>query len=189
MFFFFILFLMTLIPFFIFTLTVWRSRQRWQMSQLIMVWKYCMCTTRFLMRSVLFLTKQVLPQHPVKVVTTLHGTDITLVGRTRSYFPLTQLAINKSDGVTAVSQYLKKKTEETFGQGPKIKVIPKQYRFGKISICFVLKLFRGLSQIFLKTKKIITHVSNFRPVKRIEDVVRIFDGVQKVVSFTFGFGW
>jgi len=124
------------------------------------------------------LAKDMLPNHPVKVITTLHGTDITLVGQTRSYFPLTQLAINKSDGVSVVSDYLLKRTVSTFDIQRDIKVIPNAVdlqRFTKVTAESV-KQFR---QHYPSADKIITHISNFRPVKRIADVIKVFEKIQK----------
>src|SRR6266581_2818767 len=102
-----------------------------------------------------WLAKQMLKaERDLKLVTTLHGTDITLVGQDPSYFTITKFSIEQSDRVTAVSQYLP----------------------ARDASCR-----RALAP---PDHKILTHVSNFRPVKRVRDVVRIFAGVRKVLPAT-----
>ena len=107
-----------------------------------------------------------------RIVTTLHGTDITLLGQHPSFQSITQFSILKSDGLTAVSQYLKEETERNFGvNGERIRVIPnfvdtELYRRGR-SPCHRAKLAAA-------DEKIVMHVSNFRSVKRVEDVIEIF---------------
>lgn len=106
------------------------------------------------------------------VVTTLHGTDITLVGQDPSYQSITQFSIQRSDGLTAVSEYLRRETVEHFEvPASRIEVIPN----------FVdLTLYKRdahpchRSKISEKGESIVMHISNFRPVKRVEDVVRVF---------------
>lgn len=119
------------------------------------------------------------PGHPLKIVTTLHGTDITLVGQERSYFDITRFSIQKSDGITAVSNYLKRETVDRFrvpAEG--IEVIhnfvdPKLYRRGSHPC---------RKETFLRPDEmLVMHVSNFRTVKRIADVVRIFARIHKQV--------
>jgi len=110
-------------------------------------------------------------------VTTLHGTDITLVGADRSYLPVTRFAIEASDGVTSISQYLKDRTVVEFDVHNPIAVIPN----------FVnCDLYRRdpeaasrRQQVAKDSEKLLVHLSNFRPVKRITDVIEIFDRVQK----------
>lgn len=107
-----------------------------------------------------------------KTVTTLHGTDITLVGAERSYFPMTKFGIEVSDAVTSVSQHLKEETVSTFSPKKKIQVIPN----------FVDTVhFAPPAKRESHREKIILHVSNFRPVKRIEDIVRAFEIISKKV--------
>ena len=107
-----------------------------------------------------------------KVVTTLHGTDITLVGRDPSYFAVTRFSIGKSDGITAVSEYLKRETVERFNvPEERIQVIPnfvdlRQYR-RDLEPCH-------RSRFAAEHEKVVMHISNFRSVKRVSDVVRIF---------------
>jgi L-malate glycosyltransferase len=113
---------------------------------------------------------------PLKVVTTLHGTDITIVGQDRSYLPITRYGIEKSDAVTAVSRYLNEVTVSELSVRRPIHVIPN----------FVdSRLYRpdGASEyartLFAGGEALVMHVSNFRPVKRIADVLAIFDRVRR----------
>ncbi len=123
-----------------------------------------------------FLAKAMLHPHRLPVVTTLHGTDITLVGADRSYLPITRFSIEQSDGVTAVSHYLKQATLETFGVGSGIEVI---YNFVNCDV-FHPDPRRELRARFAQPEeKILIHLSNFRAVKRTDDVVEIFRRVQK----------
>ena len=112
-------------------------------------------------------------------VTTLHGTDITLVGLDRSYLPITRYSIAESDGVTAISDYLKKKTVEEFEITREIKVI---HNFVN---CDIYKPSRGSQELRREfandDERILVHLSNFRPVKRVCDVVEVFDRVLKKV--------
>ena len=112
-------------------------------------------------------------------ITTLHGTDITLLGKDKSFQPVIEFAINQSDAVTAVSESLKEDTYKFFDIKKNIEVIPNfidpnLYRFAKD-----IEL---RAQFAEKNEVIITHISNFRKVKRMDDVVRIFEGVQKQLS-------
>jgi N-acetyl-alpha-D-glucosaminyl L-malate synthase BshA len=110
----------------------------------------------------------------VPVVTTLHGTDITLVGRDRSYEPVISYAINQSDAVTAVSDYLRIETLRHFNIERPINVI---YNFIDKASCNE-KNNSGIRQFAAPNQeRIITHISNFRPVKRILDVVDVFAGL------------
>jgi N-acetyl-alpha-D-glucosaminyl L-malate synthase BshA len=112
-------------------------------------------------------------------VTTLHGTDITIVGADRSYLPVTRYSIEQSDGVTAISNYLKKRTLQEFEISNPIEVI---YNFVN---CDVYrrdpKAQENRGQFAAPDERILVHVSNFRPVKRICDVIEIFDRVQKQI--------
>ncbi|MEM1121980.1 MAG: N-acetyl-alpha-D-glucosaminyl L-malate synthase BshA [Bacteroidota bacterium] len=110
----------------------------------------------------------------VPVVTTLHGTDITLVGKHRTFAPVVAFSINKSDGVTAVSDYLKRQTHEHFKINNDIEVIYNFIdfdRFKKVDKDHFKKL------IAPNGERILTHVSNFRKVKRVEDVIHVFKKV------------
>ncbi|MCH7402855.1 N-acetyl-alpha-D-glucosaminyl L-malate synthase BshA [Belliella kenyensis] len=130
--------------------------------------------------SAAYMAKQILKtqQIHIPVVTTLHGTDITLVGKDPSYEPVVTFSINQSDGVTAVSEDLRKATFDHFDIKREIRVIPnfidlerfkkqKKEHF-KLAIC-------------PNGEKLIVHTSNFRKVKRVEDVIRVFDAVRKQI--------
>ena len=112
-------------------------------------------------------------------VTTLHGTDITLVGADRSYLPITRFSIEHSDGVTAISKYLRDRTILEFDIRNRIEVI---YNFVN---CDVYRRDHNAqerrTQFAAKNERLLVHLSNFRPVKRIPDVIEIFDRVQKRV--------
>src|SRR5215813_12303489 len=112
-------------------------------------------------------------------VTTLHGTDITIVGADRSYLPVTRYSIEQSDGVTSISNYLKRRTLQEFAIRHSIEVI---YNFVN---CDVYKrdpkAAEHRSEFAAPDERILVHVSNFRPVKRLSDVIEIFDRVQKEV--------
>jgi len=130
--------------------------------------------------SVAWLAKQILATYGIRIpiVTTLHGTDITLVGKDLSYEPVVTFAINHSDGITAVSESLKRDTYLNFKIEKDIKVIYNFIdleRFGKK----VNEAFRH--SIAPNGEKLIVHTSNFRKVKRVEDVVHVFDRILKVM--------
>jgi len=125
----------------------------------------------YLAREILRSSQNKLP----RIITTLHGTDITLVGSDPSYFDITRFSINASDGITAVSNYLAGETKEVFQLDREIRVI---HNF------FDSERFRpGCTECrkneFAKNGEfLITHVSNFRPVKRVLDVIDVFDRIQ-----------
>ena len=108
-------------------------------------------------------------------VTTLHGTDITLVGLDRCYLPITQYAIQESDGVTSISSYLKEQTVEHFGVTREIEVIP---NFVNCNVYAPIKdearRAEARKRLAAPDEAILMHLSNFRPVKRVVDVVKIF---------------
>lgn len=110
------------------------------------------------------------PKRRLPVVTTLHGTDITLVGADRSYLPITRYGIEQSDGVTAISHYLKEATRETF-HFDNITVIPNFVCQSDYRRQPVASLRNSLSP---NGEPLLAHVSNFRPVKRPVDCVEIF---------------
>jgi N-acetyl-alpha-D-glucosaminyl L-malate synthase BshA len=108
-------------------------------------------------------------------VTTLHGTDITLVGLDRSYLPITRFGIEESDGVTSISQYLKDKTLEAFQIERPIEVIP---NFVNCDVYAPLEDREAARAKFAAAgEKVVIHLSNFRPVKRVTDVVKTFAGI------------
>ncbi len=111
-------------------------------------------------------------------ITTLHGTDITLVGLDRSYLPITRFGIEESDGVTAISSYLRDRTYEAFDITSEIEVIR---NFVNCDV-YVRKpeLIASMRPRFAKPEeRLLVHLSNFRPVKRVTDVVEIFARVAK----------
>ncbi len=115
---------------------------------------------------------------PFRLVTTLHGTDITLVGLEPTFLPLVKFSLEKSDVVTAVSGFLAEKTRQSFGQDLSIRVIPN-------FVDTVLYTRGDCSHMEKHLKKdgefVLMHVSNFRPVKRVQDCVRILAEVRKKV--------
>ncbi|MEN9509880.1 MAG: hypothetical protein RLZZ621_2443 [Gemmatimonadota bacterium] len=117
----------------------------------------------------------------VKVVTTLHGTDITIVGQERSFYSITRFSIQKSDAVTAVSQYLSDETYRAFGcERCAVEVIPNfidPALFDRTRHAF------PVPAEVIAGRKVIMHISNFRPVKRVRDIVRTFARItQRVPS-------
>ncbi len=130
--------------------------------------------------SVAYLAKKILLSEGIYIptVTTLHGTDITLVGKNAAYTPVVAFAINKSDGVTAVSESLRQDTIDYFKIENEIAVIPNFIdfdRFRKTNKDHFRKAIAPFGE------KLLIHVSNFRKVKRIEDVVQMFALVQKQI--------
>jgi L-malate glycosyltransferase len=112
-------------------------------------------------------------------VTTLHGTDITLVGLDRSYLPITRYSINQSNGVTAISNYLRERTMRVFDVKREIEVIYNSVNCDVYCRCSNSSELR--SEYAPKGERILVHLSNFRPVKRLTDVIEIFDRVHKKV--------
>ena len=108
----------------------------------------------------------------IRVVTTLHGTDITIVGQDPSFRPITKFSIEKSDGLTAVSRYLQQETLTTFGcTACRIEVVP---NFIDPEVYDRSKYTSILDEQVDGDKRVLMHVSNFRPVKRVRDVVLVF---------------
>jgi N-acetyl-alpha-D-glucosaminyl L-malate synthase BshA len=113
----------------------------------------------------------------IRVVTTLHGTDITIVGQDPSFRPITKFSIEKSDGLTAVSRYLQTETLTTFGcTACRIEVIP---NFIDPEVYDRSRYTSVLDQQFTSDTRVLMHISNFRPVKRVKDVIRIFGRVAR----------
>lgn len=129
--------------------------------------------------SAAYMAKQIVKQKTgrnVPVITTLHGTDITLVGKDKTYEPVVTFSINESDAITAVSQNLKDETFRSFAIHKDIEVIHNFVdvaRFNKKPIDAFRKV------IAPNDEKILIHASNFRKVKRVEDVIRVFASVRK----------
>jgi N-acetyl-alpha-D-glucosaminyl L-malate synthase BshA len=120
------------------------------------------------------------PKHrKLPFVTTLHGTDITLVGQDPSYLPVTRFSIAESDGVTAISHYLRERTLNVFGIKNNIQVI---YNFVNCELyCRDKDLGERRAEYAPNGERILVHVSNFRPVKRVTDVIEIFDRVRRKI--------
>ena len=124
--------------------------------------------------SAAFMAQQILKTQGITIpfITTLHGTDITLVGKDPSFEPVIRFCINASNAVTTVSQSLKNDTIKYFGIEREIHVIPNFIDVQENSSMFSHQQLR--QKYATKDEKIICHISNFRPVKRIEDVIKIF---------------
>lgn len=132
-------------------------------------------TTAFLARSMLA------GQHPLKVITTLHGTDITLVGQESSFYAITKFSIEQSDGVTAVSSFLKDETVRAFGCAScDLHVIPNFVNLAEYHPEAALPR----ESFAPADHKLLVHVSNFREVKRVKDVVRIFARIRRAMPAT-----
>ena len=120
-------------------------------------------------------------QHTLPVITTLHGTDITLVGQEESFHAITKFSIERSDRVTAVSQFLKDETVRTFGcANCAIAVIPNFVNLNE----YHPDSGRTREGLAPASHKVITHVSNFREVKRVRDVVRVFARIRRAMPAT-----
>jgi N-acetyl-alpha-D-glucosaminyl L-malate synthase BshA len=111
-------------------------------------------------------------------VTTLHGTDITLVGNDRSYLPITRFSIEESDAVTAISEYLRRATLQEFGVKRPVEVIP---NFVNCDVFHPAGDVSRREEFAAHGEKVLVHLSNFRPVKRVTDVVEIFDLVRREI--------
>lgn len=124
------------------------------------------------------LAQQILAPRRLPVITTLHGTDITLVGADPSYFAITKFSIEKSDGLTAVSGYLRERTIEVFETANEIRVI---HNFVNCGI-YRPDHEKAVAAAFApEGEKLLIHLSNFRPVKRAPDCIRILAEVRKHV--------
>lgn len=130
-----------------------------------------------------YLARQMLAErnHRLPFVTTLHGTDITLVGLDHSYLPITRFGIDESDGVTAISNYLREKTVQQFGVKGEIEVIPNFVNCDVYTPLSEEARSKGRAQFAEAGEKILLHLSNFRPVKRAVDVVEIFARVEREI--------
>lgn len=128
-----------------------------------------------------YLAKQILhkEEKELKFITTLHGTDITLAGLEPSFLPLVKFSIEESDGITAVSRFLKEKTITNYQIQKEIEVINNFVdieKFKRVEDCTYRK------HLASKDEKILVHVSNFRKVKRVPDTIRILSAVRKSVN-------
>ena len=118
-----------------------------------------------------FLAQQMLQPTNLKVVTTLHGTDITLVGQEPSFFPITRFLIERSDAVTTVSTFLKDETVRVFGVGEDIEVIP-NFVDPRVFLPETRSELRG--RLAPAGEALLLHASNFRPVKNVPAVLDVF---------------
>jgi N-acetyl-alpha-D-glucosaminyl L-malate synthase BshA len=130
--------------------------------------------------SAAFMAKQILATYGIHipVVTTLHGTDITLVGKDRTYKPVVTFSINQSDGVTAVSHNLKEETLEFFEIEKEIRVIPNFIDLQRFSMKAKDHFKKAIAPA---GEKILIHTYNFRKVKRTQDVIKVFSKLNKVI--------
>ncbi len=120
--------------------------------------------------SALLAQQMLAPKRRLPFVTTLHGTDITLVGAERSYFPITKFSIEQSNGITTISRYMERRTREFFGVANSIDVI---HNFVNTD------LYKPLPE--KRPGHVLLHISNFRPVKRVLDCIRILALVRRAV--------
>lgn len=130
--------------------------------------------------SAAFMAKQILATYGINIpfVTTLHGTDITLVGKDATYKPVVTFSINQSDGVTTVSEDLKEDTYKHFEIQKEIKVIPNFIDFNRFSLQPKDHFKKAIAP---NNERILIHTSNFRKVKRTEDVIKMFQKVQEKI--------
>jgi len=131
--------------------------------------------------SVAYMAKQILRDYQlnVPVITTLHGTDITLVGRDKGYEPVVRFSINQSDGVTSVSHFLSDSTYQAFDIQKDIEVIPNFIDLSR----FRRQNKQHFKQMIARNdEKLLIHTSNFRKVKRIPDVIKTFSLIRKDVN-------
>jgi N-acetyl-alpha-D-glucosaminyl L-malate synthase BshA len=132
-------------------------------------------TTAFLAREMLRST------HPIKVITTLHGTDITLVGQEASFYAISKFSIEQSDGVTAVSKFLRDETYRAFGCVQcSLAVIPNFVNLNE----YRPDLATARESLVPNGNRLLVHISNFREVKRVKDVVRIFARLRRAMPAT-----
>ncbi|HEX7076927.1 MAG TPA: N-acetyl-alpha-D-glucosaminyl L-malate synthase BshA [Candidatus Eisenbacteria bacterium] len=124
-----------------------------------------------------YLARRVAKSTKLRVVTTLHGTDITLVGSDQSFRPLTRFGIDESDGVTAVSEYLRLKTIAVFDPSRAIEVIPNFVDTARYAPAPPGA--RKRERFAKKGERILVHISNFRPSKRVADAVRTLAAVRR----------
>jgi len=129
--------------------------------------------------SALLARQMLASRRSVPFITTLHGTDITLVGADRSYLPITKFSIEQSDGVTSISEYLKARTLEVFKVSSDIRVIT---NFVNCEMYMPDPARRSQARLAPEGEKVLIHLSNFRPVKRVFDCLRILAEVRRHVA-------
>ena len=124
-----------------------------------------------------YLARQMLPpEKKIKVITTLHGTDITLVGAERAYQRITRFGLQESDGVTVVSEWLRQETARIFSVDREMRLIP---NFVDTDRFRPNRNGAGRARFAESGQKLIVHASNYRPVKRVQDVVRVFARIRE----------
>jgi len=128
-----------------------------------------------------YLAKQMCRDIGLKFITTLHGTDVTLIGSQPGFIPLTRFSINESDGVTAVSEYLKRVTYEIFNVDKDIDVI---YNFVDTERFKPGAFPERRRKFATDDKRILIHISNFRKVKRVLNTIMVFEKIQKEIPAT-----
>lgn len=131
--------------------------------------------------SAAYLAKKILQKNEgtnIPVITTLHGTDITLVGRDKTYEPVVTFSINESDGITAVSNNLRSETYKSFDIKKEIDVI---YNFVDVSRFSKKPIDAFKKALAPNGERVLIHASNFRKIKRVDDVIKIFAAVNKVL--------
>ena len=129
-----------------------------------------------------YLAQKMVGEDKIKYVTTLHGTDITLVGSHSSFYKITKFSIENSNGITCVSNYLKKSTEEIFKIKKDMRVIYnfidtaryKRESLDRENVDFLKYIKKG--------DKVISHISNFRPVKKIQNIIKAFCKISREVQ-------
>lgn len=133
------------------------------------------------------LARQMLQTHPITerrrylpIITTLHGTDITLVGLDPSYLPITRFGIEQSDGVTAISAYLRGRTEAAFHTKNPIEVV-RNFVNCDLYVRDPEKVTAMRPQFAAPGEHLLVHLSNFRPVKRVQDVIEVFTRIARQV--------
>jgi L-malate glycosyltransferase len=125
-----------------------------------------------------YLAKKIVGDDKIKIITTLHGTDITLVGNHHSFFRITKFSIEQSDGVTCVSEYLKNTTRETFDIKRGMEVI---HNFVDTEVYKRDENRKNLDMIE-PDDNVIIHISNFRPVKRISSIIKVFCSISNKIK-------
>ncbi len=130
--------------------------------------------------AVAYMAKEILKNHGINipVITTLHGTDITVVGHIPTFAPVVEFSIDRSDGVTAVSESLKEDTYKLFDIHKEIEVIYNFVDFSRFRKCNKDHFKKAIAP---EGERILVHTSNFRKVKRVEDVVRVFAKVREKI--------
>jgi len=135
-----------------------------------------------------YLAQKLLGEDKMKFVTTLHGTDITLIGNHHSFFKITKFSIENSNGVTCVSQYLKKATIDTFDIKKDMRVIynfvdtERFKRMYKNRQNYINETCEDEVGFIKKDDFVITHISNFRPVKKVQNIIKAFCKISREVN-------